>query len=78
MMYIHCGQAERERERESGGEWEGHGGRGAGGKGRAGPPKLLQAAGLVLTQASCGGGVGPGAAGRRAVSNTAPPRMRCH
>lgn len=32
----------------------------------------------VLTQASCGGGAGPGAAGRRAVSNTAPPRMMCH
>ena len=44
------------------------GGPGGGGGGR----------GSVLTQASCGSGAGPGAAGRRAVSNTAPPRMRCH
>jgi hypothetical protein len=62
----------------------------ASGKGPRSPTSLQAGAGLagqegqrwegvrILTQASCGGGAGPGAAGRRAVSNTAPPRMRCH
>lgn len=48
------------------------------GEGRWGAGRVEAGGGSVLTQASCGGGVGPGAAGRRAVSNTAPPRMRCH
>lgn len=48
------------------------------GKGWWGAGRVEAGGGSVLTQASCGSGVGPGAAGRRAVSNTAPPRMRCH
>lgn len=48
------------------------------GKGWWGAGRVEAGGGSVLTQASCGGGVGPGAAGRRAVSNTAPPRTRCH
>lgn len=47
---------------------------GAGGCGQ----RARRAGVWVLTQASVGAGAGPGAAGRRAVSNTAPPRMRCH
>ena len=48
------------------------------GKGWRGAGAGEAGGGSVLTQASCGGGASPGAAGRRAVSNTAPPRMRCH
>lgn len=51
---------------------------GRGRVGRAGVHGGQRREGSVLTQASCGNGAGPGAAGRRAVSNTAPPRMRCH
>lgn len=48
------------------------------GEGRWGAGRAEAGGGSVLTQASCGDDAGPGAAGRRAVSSTAPPRMRCH
>lgn len=78
-------RAEREQRSPHGGEGGGRVRRGAqvpyittGQEGLVGDGEGRGGRGRVLTQASCGDSAGPGAAGRRAVSNTAPPRMRCH